>query len=92
MARGWESKSVESQQEMAAAVVRAPAPAGRSPEEIERERKRDNLLLSRTRVTHDLETACNARYRQQLIEALAFLDAELAKLAIPRGISASGAK
>jgi hypothetical protein len=31
-------------------------------------------------VLHDLQSACNARYRQQLQEALAFLDLQISGL------------
>ena len=80
MARGWESKSVESQMESAVAAKMAPERRSLTPQEMEKQRKHDSLLLSRTRVLHDLHTACNARYRQQLEEALAYLDTELEKL------------
>jgi hypothetical protein len=81
MARGWESKSVESQQDSAAAARTARySDNSKTPEELERESKRNGLLLSRTRVLHDLQTTCNARYRQQLEQALAFLDAQIAVL------------
>ncbi len=81
MARGWESKSVESQQDSAAAARAARDNDHRkSLEELECESKRNGLLLSRTRVLHDIQTTCNARYRQQLEQALAYLDAQIAVL------------
>jgi hypothetical protein len=81
MARGWESKSVESQQDSAAAARTARYnDSSKTPEELERESKRNGLMLSRTRVLHDIQTTCNARYRQQLEQALAFLDTEIAVL------------
>jgi hypothetical protein len=80
MARGWESKSVESQIESAedrAALARLPKP---TPEEADRKRQRESLLLSRTRVVHDLETSKNAGYRKTLEAALKHLDDKLAAL------------
>jgi len=79
VARGWESKSVESQIEDAEDRPRSPQ-RRLSPEEIERQRKLDGLRLSRTRVVHDLEAARNPRYRTQLEAALAHLDREIALL------------
>jgi hypothetical protein len=78
MARGWESKSVESQQS-------EPEPAQgkrqRTAEELERARKREGLELSRGRVVRELETARSDVHRTALEHALRFLDEELAKLA-----------
>jgi len=51
-----------------------------TPDERERLRKRDGLLLSRTRVLHDLETAHNPRYLDQLRVALSFLDSQIEQL------------
>jgi hypothetical protein len=80
MARGWESKSVESQIDSAAAVKMVRIGDRKTPEQIEKESRRNSILLSRTRVLHDLQTACNARYRQQLEQALAHLDKQIADL------------
>jgi hypothetical protein len=81
MARGWESKSVESQISAAEAAQAARLDENRkSRDEIERESKVHGLMLSRTRVLNDLQSACNSRYRQQLGEALAYLDQQIAAL------------
>ena len=48
-----------------------------TPEMLETIRLKENILLSRTRVVRDLETAQNPRYRAQLTRALAALDAQL---------------
>ena len=80
MARGWESKSVESQQDSAFAARTTRMGERKTPEEIARETRRDSLMLTRTRVLHDLQTACNPRYRKQLEEALAHLDRQIADL------------
>jgi len=76
MARGWESKSVEQQQEA------ATSDAGRSKarltaEEIAAEQKRETLRLSRRRILQQLEVATNPRHREMLDAALAELDATL---------------
>ena len=77
MARGWESKSVESQQS-------EPQPAhgkrALTPEETERARKREGLELSRSRVMRELETARSDVHRTALRNALQYLDEEIAKL------------
>jgi hypothetical protein len=49
-------------------------------EQIEVERKRDSLLLHRTRVLHDLEGCRNLRYRKTLEDGLAFLEGQLVEL------------
>jgi hypothetical protein len=80
MARGWESKSVEEQIEAAherASGVRRPR---LSVEQVETERKRDGLLLQRTRVLRDLSGCTNDRYRITLASGLAYLEEQLAEL------------
>jgi hypothetical protein len=79
VARGWESKSVESQIE-AAEKRRTPRHKPVSPEQLDTERKCDSLLLHRTRVMRDLESCQNPRYRKTLEDGLAFLEAQLAGL------------
>jgi hypothetical protein len=76
MARGWESKSVEQQQEAAA------SDAGRTksrmtPEEIAAKQKQAALQLSRQHILQQLQVACNPRHRQMLEAALGDLDAQL---------------
>ena len=78
MARGWESKSVESQIEDAGSG--ADRGQALTPEQRERKRQREGLELSRRRVAQELATARSAVRRASLEQALAFLDAELAKL------------
>jgi hypothetical protein len=80
MARGWESKSVESQIDSAASARMARQRPPKSPDEVQRDSKIHGLMLSRTRVLNDLQHACNARYRAQLEQALAFLDKQIAEL------------
>jgi DNA-binding phage protein len=81
MARGWESKSVESQIDMAenrSAVARAKVLSDVSLDLL---RKKESILMSRTRVVRDLENAQNPRYRTVLSKALKDLDAQLSTLA-----------
>lgn len=79
MARGWESKAVEAQIETAEARA-ASNKTQRTPEEIEKARRRESLLLSRNRVLQDLQQSRDPRYQKMLNEALAHLDAQLAQL------------
>ena len=81
MARGWESKSVETQIDMAEhrnAIARAKV---LSEESLDLLRKKESILMSRTRVVRDLQSAQNPRYRTVLSKALADLDAQLSTLA-----------
>jgi hypothetical protein len=79
MARGWESKSVQEQQEEAAASSPHKG-SPMTPEETMLFRQRHGLLLARTDVLRRLETARDARYRKMLEDALADLNGKLAKL------------
>ena len=77
MARGWESKSVEQQQEEASSEhTRKSEPL--TPEQVGRRRRLATLELSRKRILHELEAATNPRHRQMLAAALADLDAQIA--------------
>lgn len=78
MARGWESKSVESQIE--GADRRSDRGAELSPDERQRRQKREGLELSRRRVTQEIATATSEARRASLRQALAFLDDEIGKL------------
>jgi hypothetical protein len=78
MARGWESKSVESQIEDAASRTGRAEPL--KPGERESERKRQGLELSRRRILHEIEETRSPARRTSLEGALAFLDEEIRKL------------
>lgn len=82
MARGWESKDVESQMEEAGRD-RRPVPPGLNPQEQSSARDLENLLLSRTRVLADMESAVNPQYRKMLMKSLQFLDEKLAEFSKP---------
>jgi len=79
MARGWESKSVESQIDSAQRTERAVAVLENSPdpEELDLIRKKESILLSRTRVERELKSTQNPRYKALMTKALADLDAQL---------------
>jgi hypothetical protein len=76
MARGWESKSVEQQQEERSAQ-RQSGRAPLSSDDQQRNRKREGLLLSRGRLTQQLQAASNPRHRRMLEESIAELDRQL---------------
>ena len=77
MARGWESKSVESQMDDAESK-----PRGRSLSVDERERAglKEGLELSRFRVKRELEEATSPLRRTSLEHALRYLEEEISKL------------
>jgi hypothetical protein len=80
MARGWESKDVESQ---ITAVEERPSKFGAGPESDEHLRQdqiRKDLQLSRIRIVHDLESATNPNHRKSLEAALAHLDKKIAEI------------
>ena len=81
MARGWESKSVETQIDMAEHYGAAARAKVLSDVSLDLLRKKENILMSRTRVVRDLENAQNPRYRAVLGKALKDLDAQLSTLA-----------
>jgi hypothetical protein len=56
---------------------RKTARAPLSPAEQQRNRKREGLLLSRERLTQQLQAATNPRHRQMLEQAIAELDSQL---------------
>jgi hypothetical protein len=91
MARGWESKSVESQIESREASDGSRGSHKLTSEQAERLRLRESLLLSRTRVLRDLKEARNPRYQQMLRESLAYLDAKLADLEKPEAAAGQSA-
>ena len=79
MARGWESKSVESQQDEATGrtkVVGAPI----SREDAQRRSARATLHLARARAEADLRQATVPAHRSMLEQAIADLDRQLAGL------------
>jgi len=76
MARGWESKSIEAQQEEASEKSASPK-TRLTPAEAALERERDSLRLARHRVIQQLESSQDPRHRTLLQSALASLDEKL---------------
>jgi hypothetical protein len=80
MARGWVSKSIEAQIDLAEPVRRAVLSNTPDPARIELIRKKETIMLSRTRVVRELSSAQNPRYKAVLSKALADLDAQLSQI------------
>ncbi len=80
MARGWESKSVEEQQEAAAERRVSAAMPAVAPEEAARLQELEALHLARARVLGDLQRACRPPHRGMLERALADVEAKIAAL------------
>lgn len=78
MARGWESKSVESQIEDRRDALQPRTNLSR--EELERARKRESLESSRRGVVRELENSRSPVLRAALEQALKHLDEEIGKL------------
>ena len=78
MARGFESKSVESQQEEAARerVIKPTL----TPEQRVQAERRAALEMSRTRAVADLGRANAPQHRNMLQQAIATIDEQLAHL------------
>jgi hypothetical protein len=77
VARGWESKDVESQRER---FDTAAKEAAERTAKDDVQQKRDALQLQRARIQRELQTTCNARFRGQLEASLKHLDEELERL------------
>ena len=79
MARGWESKSVESQIEEKRDARSDRTEAG-SREQLEKTRKREGLESSRRGVVRELESTKSDLRRRSLEAALKHLDDEIGKI------------
>jgi hypothetical protein len=77
MARGWESKAVEAQQD-AATHERKPLGPALTRDAAARKAERDTLMLARTRALADLQQACAPGHRAMLEQAIAELDRRIA--------------
>jgi hypothetical protein len=78
MARGWESKSVEAQQEEVARP-RPPKPTLTAQQRANEPRRR-TLELARTRAASDLTRASSPAHRTMLEQTLVAIDEQLAQL------------
>jgi hypothetical protein len=79
MARGWESKSVEAQQDEAAERS-APGNPRLTPEAATRLREKESLRLSLQNVIHQLDHIQNARHRAMLEQARSDLERKIQEL------------
>ena len=79
MARGWESKSVESQMESAEEKSTTPHGA-MTAEQAAKHRQRETLRLARARVVQQIQTATEPRYVKLLNDTLQDLDARIAQI------------
>jgi hypothetical protein len=77
MARGFESKSVEAQQEEALRRSSMTGTADITPEARDAEERRRGLELTRIRMQQDLSRAVVPAHRQMLEEAIAALDKQI---------------
>ena len=80
MARGWESKSVEAQQEEASEKSSRSGKPKMSAEEASAFREKETLRLARQRVLQQLAASSSPRHRKVLQDALAALDEKLGRL------------
>jgi hypothetical protein len=78
MARGWESKSIESQQDEAARGAARKPP--RSAEEVARDSRRATLELALAQTQAEMGAACRPAHREMLGLRLAAIREELAAL------------
>ena len=79
MARGWERKSIEQQQEeVAEEATRRKGRMRLSLVEQRRNRERENLELARKRLVDQLEKARRAEHQQMLQQSLAEVERQLA--------------
>jgi len=77
MARGWESKSIESQQEDRAAAAAAASKPPVTPQEAARRARRRTLEVALARARADRAAAVHPSHRQMLDEAIAALVEQL---------------
>lgn len=77
MARGWESKGIESQQADREASAAASAREPVSPEAAARAARRQTCALALARAQADLRTATHTAHRRMLEAAIAALTDQL---------------
>lgn len=80
VARGFESKNVEQQQQDAEERRALAKRVTLNAEQAEITRKVDGLMLQRTRILREIESSKNERHRQTLQSGLQYLDDQLAGL------------
>jgi FtsZ-binding cell division protein ZapB len=80
MARGWNSKAVEEQMNIAESKEAESEIPQLTHEQQERLRERESLELSRARVQQKLAAATHPHYRTSLQAALGYLEEKIATL------------
>ena len=80
MARGWESKSVESQMEISQSDQKQTVHERLTPEAAAALRKKETLLLARAHLQHQVQASKHPRHREMLQNALRDLETQLADL------------
>ena len=83
MAKGWESKAVESQVQDSETPDTGKRGVQLTPAQIDIRRRREVLFLSRSRVQKDLQLSQDQRYRDLLTRALSDIEAQLSALDKP---------
>jgi hypothetical protein len=83
MAKGWESKSVESQVQDSQAQDSGKRGVQLTPAQLDTRRRREVLFLSRSRVQRDLQLSQDQRYRDLLTRALSDIEAQISALDKP---------
>ena len=77
MAKGWESKSAEALAGVFDVRPNMPKSNVPDPETLNVIRQRESLILSRTRIVAEMQSAQNPRYQELLRRTLADLNAKL---------------
>jgi hypothetical protein len=80
MAKGWESKGVESQVQDSQTKGRGKHGEPMTAAQMDTRRRKEVLILSRARVEKDLQSSQDQRYRDLLTRSLSDLDAQLSAL------------
>ena len=80
MARGWESKSVESQMDAVEERRASGDKAGLSEDQKRTKRERAVLVLARANLLQQMEASTSERYRETIQRTLKDLDEKIAAL------------
>lgn len=80
MARGWESKSVESQMDAAEERGKSGDNNALSEEQKKAKRERALLVLARANLLQQMEASENERYRETVQRTLKDLDEKIARM------------
>jgi hypothetical protein len=80
MARGWESKAVESQMEASQSEKKGTGKERLTPEVTAALRKKETLRLARAHLQEKIKASLHPRHREMLQRALEDLEKQLADL------------